>query len=137
MWEDVSLFAAIGFGAQEVLAHWTSETALRAASAILAGGLLLLLGLGLIRQSRLRREAEHRAEEGDTWAQLVAEHSGDMLSQIGPDGRIDYVSPSALRVLGLPARALLGRSMEDIIHPEDRPTLRAALEAVLNGGEDE
>ncbi|WP_073133814.1 sensor domain-containing diguanylate cyclase [Muricoccus roseus] len=135
--EGYPIAVAIGFGVEDVLARWTSGAVLRAASAIPVGGLLLLLGLGFIRQSRLRRDAEHRAAEGDSWAQLVAEHSGDMLSQIGPDGRVDYVSPSAVRVLGLPARALLGRFMEDVIHPEDRPVLRAALEAVRQPGAQE
>ena len=133
--ERYPIAVAVGFAVDEVLSRWAREATLRAASAGLMAALLLCLGFGFIQQFRQRKEAERQAAAEEAWTRLLAEHSGDMLSQVGPDGRIEYASPAALHVLGLPPRTLLGRSLADLFDAEDRPALRAALQAMRPGAQ--
>ncbi len=51
-------------------------------------------------------------------------HSSDFITITGPDGRLEYVSPGALRVLGLNPDTWTGREAADLIHPDDLPTVQ-------------
>ena len=63
-------------------------------------------GIYLVRQllSRQRTAAVLAAKEADF--RLLAEESSDMVMRIGFDGRIRYVSPSCIRILGWSAEQL-------------------------------
>jgi PAS domain S-box-containing protein len=65
----------------------------------------------------------------------LIEHSSDMISQHDADATIKYVSPSARQLVGYEPESLIGRSLLDDVHPEDRPTLAAAIaEQVITPG---
>ena len=66
------------------------------------------------------REAEFR---------LIAENAGDMVALSRLDGRLEWVSPSIERVLGLSPDAMLGRSLAELLHPDDRDARAAAMRA--------
>jgi diguanylate cyclase (GGDEF)-like protein/PAS domain S-box-containing protein len=57
---------------------------------------------------------------------LLAKSDADVLCRIGPDLRICYVSPVALRLLGRQPAELLGHSPNALIMPEDLPLFAAA-----------
>lgn len=119
----------VGRGTQEVMGGRIWRALLRVAVAALLAGLMAFLGARLIRQAKRRRAAERALADSESQFRLLAEHASDMVSRIGPDGRIRYASPAAARLLGLPARALLGRPLEEMAEKEDRSALKSALQA--------
>jgi diguanylate cyclase (GGDEF)-like protein/PAS domain S-box-containing protein len=71
------------------------------------------------REEREHAEAARRASEARFRA--LAEHSSDILTVHGADGRLTYMSPSAERFFGLTLDEAVGRrSLHNFVHPEDR-----------------
>jgi len=54
-------------------------------------------------------------------------HMSDVIVAVDADGTLRYASPSASRVLGYDEGSLIGRSVLDVIHPEDRERAAARL----------
>ena len=80
---------------------------------------LAALGLGLL----LRRAG---AEQAAQFRSLV-NNSSDLITVLAPDGTIAYQSPSVQRVLGRPAADLVGTTLDDLVHPDDRHDVDASL----------
>lgn len=53
------------------------------------------------------------------WSQRVLEELKDMLHILTPDGRILYVSPSCKALTGYETHQLVGRFVNEFIHPDD------------------
>ncbi|MBP0494468.1 sensor domain-containing diguanylate cyclase [Pararoseomonas indoligenes] len=126
--ERFPLTVLVGRGTQDVLGAMTWQALGRIAVAALLAALLAFLGRRLIRHARQRRAAERTLADSEAQFRLLAEHASDMVSRIGPDGRIHYASPAAARLLGVPARMLLGRPLPELADMEDRPALQSALD---------
>ncbi len=61
---------------------------------------------------------------------LLVDHTRDLVTRIGPDGVIRYVSPSVEQILGWRPEELIGRRGADYAHPDDPlPTERAKANA--------
>jgi PAS domain S-box-containing protein len=73
-------------------------------------------------------QAAQALESSELRFRRLAEGSQDLISQVAPDGRIIYASPAALTLLGVPPRALVGRSLQELVHEEDRNSVSHALE---------
>lgn len=68
-----------------------------------------------------REHAEAARQESDARFRALAEHSSDILSVHGADGRLKYMSPSAERFFGLTLKEAAGRrALHAFVHPEDR-----------------
>ncbi len=65
---------------------------------------------------------------------LLAENMQDLVCLHGPDGRFEYVSPSAAAVLGYQPEALIGSDPYALIHVEDRHVVRSNLQRRLREG---
>jgi diguanylate cyclase (GGDEF)-like protein/PAS domain S-box-containing protein len=101
-----------------------------------AAGVLFLLVLarltGLARaqeelvESHLRRRYETRL------AALV-QHATDVVSVVGADGRLAYVTPSAGRLLGRGADDLTGERLDELVHPDERADVRRFLGSLAAG----
>ncbi|MGZ4474849.1 MAG: putative bifunctional diguanylate cyclase/phosphodiesterase [Nocardioides sp.] len=89
----------------------------------LLGRLAEQFGYGL---GRLRDQARFR---------MLAENATDVIYQSDHDGRITWVSPSVTAVLGYEPAALLGTACHLLVHPDDQPTLGAALRGASSAGE--
>lgn len=63
----------------------------------------------------------------------LTEGSQDLISEHAPDGRFLYASPAAVPLLGVEPALLLGRPLVDLVEPEDRPRIEAALRASRPG----
>jgi PAS domain S-box-containing protein len=61
----------------------------------------------------------------DAAFRVLIEHAADLIVVVGSDGVVRYVSPSAGR-LGY-AADWAGRPVGDVVHPDDRPALLAAI----------
>src|SRR4051794_31002338 len=62
---------------------------------------------------------------------LIIENAVEAISVLDSQGTIQFVNPSAMRALGYEPGELAGRNAFDLIHPEDRPIARAALQSVF------
>ncbi len=85
----------------------------------------------LRRQSR----AEEALRDSERRYRLLAENSTDMISRYGPDGVFLYASPSCRRLLGYDPEELIGRSVYDLIHPDDLAATARVGEALLSSPE--
>ena len=66
-----------------------------------------------------RKAAEEEVETNQRRFQALMEASNDVVAIVLPDGRVDYVSESMLRILGYTGKEYVGRNSFDDIHPED------------------
>ena len=69
--------------------------------------------------------------QGDVRFRSLVEHSIDGVALINPQGTILYSSPSTTRILGYTVKELTGRTVFDIIHPEDHDLVRSRLIGLL------
>ena len=60
--------------------------------------------------------------------QLITDSSTDLITRHSPEGVILFASPASERVLGVPASALVGRRLADLVHSEDLPRVLAAFD---------
>lgn len=77
-------------------------------------------------QSRRKVEAALRANEQQ--ARLIAESMSDMVARTDSAGNFEYVSLSYRRALGYEPEELVGKSLFDLVHPDDVPSLQVAFE---------
>ncbi len=108
-----------------------THVALAVAAGLAALTILALLALGAARgrghATRLAwLEALRRSEER---YRAIVQHAPDLVAVVAADGLARYASPSHYRLLGYPAPEVEGTNLFDLMHPEDRASVRAALGA--------
>jgi diguanylate cyclase (GGDEF)-like protein/PAS domain S-box-containing protein len=111
----------------EVVVEWT-------ANAILGrdGGVEFVVVTG-IDVTRQRRE-EEQLRRSEARLRELAEHTTDLICTLDPHrGVLTYASPSWSR-LGYDPAALIGRSVEDLVHPEEVDALRTPIERLVRDG---
>jgi two-component system cell cycle sensor histidine kinase/response regulator CckA len=96
----------LSFGAGQT--PWISWT-------LVGAVLATLLIVSAIDEARSARAlAELALREAQERFRRLSEHSKDMIGEVGPDGRVTYVSPNQREVLGYEPEELLGRHVVDI-----------------------
>ena len=93
----------------DVLAPWRRAAAART---IFVLGLVLLIaviGFYLVRQLVQRQRMAQALVVNEANFRLLAEQSSDMVTRIGLDNRLLYVSPSCVRITGWSSEELLAR----------------------------
>src|SRR3954454_306400 len=66
----------------------------------------------------------------------LIEHSLDAIALVEPDGRVSYVSPSIVRVLGYTPKEFIDLDGFEVVHPDDRPeAMKRLSELVSTQGE--
>jgi len=101
---------------------WPQAIAIIAITLILLAMMVafdLALGAELIR----RREAEAKSDHNVGQYQLLAEHSSDVIMEVGFDKRCRYVSPAMEQLLGWTSADLIGRDTRFMVHPDDKVRL--------------
>jgi diguanylate cyclase (GGDEF)-like protein/PAS domain S-box-containing protein len=73
----------------------------------------------LIDISEIKR-AEALLQESEERYRLMTQYSTDMIARLTPDWIFLFVSPAASSVLGCEPERLIGKPVEELIHPEDR-----------------
>jgi PAS domain S-box-containing protein len=68
---------------------------------------------------------------GEDYHRLLVENALEIMSIVGADGTIRYASPAVKKVLGYEPEWLAGRSLFELIEPEDEGGARAALARAL------
>ncbi len=64
----------------------------------------------------------------------MVQYSSDLITLLGADLRIVYESPAVGAVLGHPPSEIVGKFLEEFIHPDDALTVQAQFTKVLTGG---
>lgn len=103
--------------------------------AIVAGVLLCMIVLlaGLVSlQLRARTKTVRALRKSETHYRLLADNIADIIILIDARNLLRYVSRSAEPVLGLRPKDLVGKSCLDLVHPDDRESVKSAT-ARLNG----
>lgn len=93
-----------------------------------AAVLVLVLGITGAAVDRGFARAINRTEAR---FRLMVENVSEVITLMSGDGVATYVSPAVERVLGYTPAERVGRSLFDLVHPDDRETVRSALEEGL------
>lgn len=78
-----------------------------------------------------RITAREALERSETKFRALTEHSHDLIVLMDGDGLLTYASPSVTRVLGHTPDGFIGRSIFDLIHPDDRGGVRELIAGTL------
>ena len=121
---ETPVIVLTGRGAEEVAveamkagaADYLSKTAISVES--LEHAIRHALAIGSQEQQRRKAETALRASE-ERFRALV-ENSSDALFLLDAEGRVTYVAASAPRHLGWASGEMLGKSIFDFLHPDDR-----------------
>jgi diguanylate cyclase (GGDEF)-like protein/PAS domain S-box-containing protein len=76
---------------------------------------------------------QHGLRESEQRFRGLVQHSSDLITILGRDGVLAYVSPSAGRLLEVTSAALAGTPAINLVHPDDR----ARLDELLNSSPQE
>lgn len=121
----------------ELLAPWRGAAISRMLYVVALVMLIAVIGALLVRQLQRGQRMAAALIEKEAHFRLLAEGSSDMVTRIGLDERLRYVSPSSNRVVGWRPNQLIGTDALAGIHPEDRPHVQAIVDAMKRGDTDE
>lgn len=139
-WQLISVAAAYSLLLAVWVGLWQTSGELHVQQDASLGALVvaafILMALVLAWQALSARElarlrAEQAARQSEAHFASLVRHSSDVISLIGPDSRIRFVSPASLGVLGLAPESLQDTSLLDLIHPQDRPQAAVFLRRIL------
>jgi PAS domain S-box-containing protein len=77
--------------------------------------------------------AERRRQRGEELFRRLIEHSTELLTVMAPDGTVLFDSLSNERIAGYEPDELLGRRLFDLVHPDDRARIAAAIDRIGAG----
>ncbi|MCP3370524.1 sensor domain-containing diguanylate cyclase [Bradyrhizobium cajani] len=121
----------------DVLAPWRRAAAARMAFVLGLVLLIAMIGFYLVRQLVQGQRMAQALVAKEANFRLLAEQSSDMVTRIGLDNRLLYVSPSCVRITGWSAEELLETSALAGIHPDDLERVEQAIAALKNGEAEE
>ncbi len=82
-----------------------------------------------------RARVEEALRSSEEHFRSLTENASDIVTILGDDGIIRYVSPSVQRLLGYGASELLGRNAFEFMHPDDlSPVMEALADAIQKPG---
>ncbi|TAL22478.1 MAG: PAS domain S-box protein, partial [Frankiales bacterium] len=81
------------------------------------------------------RQAERALRRRESLFTAVVDHAADWVFVIDATGRLLFISDTLASTLGYRPAALVGSDGWKLVHPDDRSTVRAAVEATVDTGE--
>ncbi len=75
---------------------------------------------GIAQDITAQKESENALVNSEQKFRLLAENSEDIISVHAADGTTWYLSPSITQVLGYEVEEVIGTSIQEYVHPEDR-----------------
>jgi diguanylate cyclase (GGDEF)-like protein/PAS domain S-box-containing protein len=118
---------------EDVLAPWRGDAIARMMFVFALISLIAIIGAYLVRQLRRGQQMAAALATKEASFRMLAENSSDMVTRIGPDDRIQYISPSSLSVLGWPAEKLLGMPALSGVDPVDLARINETLAGLRSG----
>jgi PAS domain S-box-containing protein len=83
-------------------------------------------GFGIAQDITAQKEAENALVNSEQKFRLLAENSEDIISVHAADGTVWYLSPSVANVLGYDVDEVMGRSILDYVHADDKHKFMAS-----------
>jgi diguanylate cyclase (GGDEF)-like protein/PAS domain S-box-containing protein len=97
----------------------------------------IMAGLLFRRFEAARRTGEQNVADaearGEARFRALVHHSSDVITLTDADLVIGYQTPSITRLLGYPAESLVGTSLAELTHPDDRLALHTAHDEAVTG----
>jgi diguanylate cyclase (GGDEF)-like protein/PAS domain S-box-containing protein len=121
----------------DVLTPWRRAAAVRMSYVVGLVLLIAVIGFYLVRQLLQRQRMAQALAAKEAHFRLLAEQSSDMVTRIGLDNRLLYVSPSCARMTGWSPDELLGASAVAGVHPDDLERVEQAIAALKSGEAEE
>lgn len=121
----------------ELLAPWRAAAISRMLYVLALVMLIAIIGAVLVRQLHRGQRMAVVLAEKEAHFRLLAEGSSDMVTRIGLDERLRYVSPSSVRIVGWRPNQLMGTPALAGINPEDLPEVQAIVDAMKRGEKEE
>ncbi|SFU91073.1 sensor domain-containing diguanylate cyclase [Bradyrhizobium arachidis] len=121
----------------DVLAPWWRAAATRMTFVLGLVLLIAVIGVYLVRQLLQRQRMAQALIAKEANFRLLAEQSSDMVTRIGLDNRLLYVSPACVRITGWSAEELLDTSSLAGIHADDMERVEQAIAALKSGEAEE
>lgn len=90
---------------------------------------------GAVQDITDRKLAELRLEEREERFRNLIEHNYDVMLILSEDFKMQYVSPSCVRLTGHTPEEILGTTASIHVHPEDIENRNAAMEKLISGHE--
>jgi len=117
----------------DVLARWRAGMVFRGSIVILLIITLGMIGFHLVRQLAARQKMAILLAAKEADFRLLAESSSDLVTRVGLDETLLYVSPSARHVVGWDANQLVGTPALAGLHDEDLTRIRAVVAQLKEG----
>lgn len=120
------LYVTVAVAEDEILSKWWASLG---SDLLLTGaqlGVVILLAAMLTWQFRRRHRMEATLREREAYFRLLTENIADVVILLDPRGTLRYVSQSVELMLGYKPEELIGQPCFDLVHPEDKDSVREA-----------
>lgn len=94
-----------------------------------AGSVADLISLAL--EARERKRAEQLLRENEHKFRTLVENTYDYIYEASLDGKFIYLSSKHKDILGYEPKEFIGKSVFDLIHPEDAPAVMAEFQKII------
>jgi PAS domain S-box-containing protein len=78
-----------------------------------------------------RKHAEAELQRREKYFRSLIENASDSITVINSQGRVTFQSSSGERILGYPAETITGRSLLELVHPDDLAKAQTGLKQAL------
>lgn len=80
-----------------------------------------------------RQRAEEALRESEERYRSLVEKSEEIIFSITTEGRFNFLNPAFSHVTGWKTDEWVGRSFEDLVHPDEQPSVQARFARVMKG----
>lgn len=120
-------------GLDETLAPWRSGAFVRLSMVFALTSLIAGIGFFLVRQLVERQRLVSALAATEAGFRVLAEESSDLVTRVGTDGALQYVSPSSLSVLGWRPDQLIGVQALAGVRAEDLAPAQEVADRLFRG----
>ncbi len=124
---DLPLFVNVGLSEDDVFAVWRAQAVVTGVALAVLCLFAAGLALRMARQLELTARSERRLRDSEADYRLLADNAHDVIMRLDSSLRRTYVSPACRAVLGYTPEELIGHSPQEIIHPDDWPSVTGLL----------